>query len=564
MLLSEDDLAAIDEYAVAKRRLTNRHLFGPGVVCGLDVACAPCDRRSVVVAPGYALDCCGNDIVSGCAQTVDVIDLLRELRQRTGTDCAEPCEDGPRQDYWLVARYTEWATDPLAPYQQDDCAVGNCEFSRTREGFVLELSCERPGTPPTLLDRLRACGKASREQTGAETGAEAAAAALRLATLETRISERVAAGRSPGLDPPRRADFDRLAGGGPASTQVVADAVALVTRSTLTLAAHAAGDTPKGLTEPARTMLGDRGRELAARVLASDALQELPPADREPAIRVLQTAQDADVRDLTLADRWWLAEGTTGDAAVRQFRASAAQARSALLGRIADAGRSGCEEYRAATDLDLDRLDARSLSRASWLAKQLLRVLGSCLCDEVNPPCPACADLRVPLAKVRIDGCDVIDVCDLDRDWVVSPRAFAYWLPIVQVLRQFLLARCCSDESPAVRGESELAPLEALAREAGPLLQDPAGQERFRPLVTALRDAAAADPQRPSAPGGAAAAAATSSASAASTAATAATTATASTTPGTSADDRVKALEQQVAQLAAQLTALTAGGGGQQ
>ena len=43
MLLTEDDLQAVVDYTVAKRRLTNRHVFGPGVVCGLEVDCDPCD-----------------------------------------------------------------------------------------------------------------------------------------------------------------------------------------------------------------------------------------------------------------------------------------------------------------------------------------------------------------------------------------------------------------------------------------------------------------------------------------------------------------------------------------
>jgi len=50
---------------VAKRRLTNRHMFGPGVVCGLEVDCDPCRPGWLKVSSGYALDCCGNDIVVG-------------------------------------------------------------------------------------------------------------------------------------------------------------------------------------------------------------------------------------------------------------------------------------------------------------------------------------------------------------------------------------------------------------------------------------------------------------------------------------------------------------------
>jgi hypothetical protein len=545
MLLTEDDLRAIDEYGVGKRRLTNRYLFGAGVVCGLDVTCAPCNSRSVVVAPGYALDCCGNDIVSGCAQTVDVIELLRELRQRTGTDCDEPCQDGPRRDYWLVVRYTERPTDPLAPYQQDDCVVGDCEFSRVREGLVFELSCDRPGAPPSLLDRLRECARTTDEM----PAAAAAARALRLAALQARIAGRVATAEVPKADQPRKADFDRLAGGTPAA----ADAVSLVTRSTLVLAADAAGDSPKRLTDAARTMLEERGRELAGRVLTSDAMQALPADERERAARVLQTAQAPDVRDLTLTDRWWLAEGTTADAAAREFVATAAQARDEVLRRLAKSGRAGCADYRAAAGLDLDRLDERSVAQASRIGSLLLRSLGHCVCDEANPPCPSCTDLRVPLAKVAIDGCDVVDVCALDRDWVVSPRAFAYWLPIVEVLQRLLLTRCCGDPGKAA-ADPEAQVLLSLAREFGQLLQAPVGQPAFRDLADALGEASAADPLRPGSPPAAVPVPAPASPPAAAAAPVAAAPA--------ALDDRLEELQAQVAALTARLDALAAGGGG--
>src|SRR5256885_14881360 len=93
MLLTEDDLQAIDDYTVAKRRLTNRHMFGPGVVCGLEVDCDPCKPGWLTVAPGYALDCCGNDIVVGCPEKVDALALLRDLRRREGLGVGEACED---------------------------------------------------------------------------------------------------------------------------------------------------------------------------------------------------------------------------------------------------------------------------------------------------------------------------------------------------------------------------------------------------------------------------------------------------------------------------------------
>src|SRR5271155_4036053 len=78
-LLTEDDLQSLGDYVVAKNRLHNRFLMGSGVVCGLQVTCPPCGCGTVVVNPGYALDCCGNDIAVGCPQTLDITKMARDL-----------------------------------------------------------------------------------------------------------------------------------------------------------------------------------------------------------------------------------------------------------------------------------------------------------------------------------------------------------------------------------------------------------------------------------------------------------------------------------------------------
>src|SRR5262245_36258589 len=79
-LLTEDDLGLLTTYTTAKNRLHNRYLFGAGVVCGLWVACDPCGGGTVTVQPGYALDCCGNDLVLACPETLDINAMIRDLR----------------------------------------------------------------------------------------------------------------------------------------------------------------------------------------------------------------------------------------------------------------------------------------------------------------------------------------------------------------------------------------------------------------------------------------------------------------------------------------------------
>src|SRR5206468_7612758 len=133
-LLTEEDLQALSDYALNKQRLHNRNFLGAGVVCGLQVSCDPCGGGKLVVQPGHALDCCGNDLVLECAVELDANALVRDLRRsQRGADCGDPCADnaalaakgdGSQQPetrhYCLYLRYTETATDPVAPYATDE------------------------------------------------------------------------------------------------------------------------------------------------------------------------------------------------------------------------------------------------------------------------------------------------------------------------------------------------------------------------------------------------------------------------------------------------------------
>jgi len=188
-LLTEDDLQSLIDYVVGKNRLHNRMLFGDGVVCGLKVTKDVCDPgRKIVVSSGYALDCCGNDIVVPCAVTLDVMQLIRDLRTRMlGKDCGpDPCKPAeqtrpgsgtststttvtggfpPRPEivpyeaitpvsgethvirerpatYCLYVRYCEQQSGPVAPYDGEEaCGTGDCTDTRVREGFSFELRC---------------------------------------------------------------------------------------------------------------------------------------------------------------------------------------------------------------------------------------------------------------------------------------------------------------------------------------------------------------------------------------------------------------------------------------
>jgi hypothetical protein len=135
-LLTEEDLNRLDHYIVAKNRLHNRHLFGTGVVCGLEVVCSACDpagNSAVVVRPGYALSPCGNDIVVCRDEVVDICDLINRCRPRRD-DCVEPGWSGPApadeaaaqgQEEWVLAIcYQERPSRGVTSLRGSSCSCG--------------------------------------------------------------------------------------------------------------------------------------------------------------------------------------------------------------------------------------------------------------------------------------------------------------------------------------------------------------------------------------------------------------------------------------------------------
>ncbi len=136
-LLTDEDLRRLDHYVVAKDRLHNRYLHGPGSVCGLEVVCNACDD-TVTVRPGYAIGPCGEDIVVCRDTAVDVVDLIQGYRrQRAAVEC-EPFGAGPAQDCeaarqrWILAIcYDERPSRGVTSLRQPvparcACSCGSC------------------------------------------------------------------------------------------------------------------------------------------------------------------------------------------------------------------------------------------------------------------------------------------------------------------------------------------------------------------------------------------------------------------------------------------------------
>jgi predicted flap endonuclease-1-like 5' DNA nuclease len=150
-LLSDTDLTALVDWT--KRRLgLGRYRHGWGVVCGLDVHCAPDDRAKVVVEPGYAVDCCGADVVV-CQPTTWSLP-----GQGDDDGCADLWgkaeSDQELVAYDLAIRYVERPTDAKLALHRGGCNdAGACAFSRVEESF--ELVGPAAAGDPALRDAQR-------------------------------------------------------------------------------------------------------------------------------------------------------------------------------------------------------------------------------------------------------------------------------------------------------------------------------------------------------------------------------------------------------------------------
>jgi len=161
MILTQADLENEQRYWRLKRRLTNRAL-GQGVVWGLRARWDNL-RNVIALGPGYALDCCGNDLVVECATEQSLADLwnradpLIKARDPASFSRASSfVNNAPRlTTACLVLQYVECPQD-ARPVQTDACTPpsSRCESSRIRETTRLALVPPPPAAPPTCIDDL--------------------------------------------------------------------------------------------------------------------------------------------------------------------------------------------------------------------------------------------------------------------------------------------------------------------------------------------------------------------------------------------------------------------------
>lgn len=131
MFITKEDLRTDQNNNRIKHSLMNRAM-GQGVVWGLNVGL---DGGTVVVCPGYGVDCCGNDIVITSPYRVDADALLRDPAATRNSFSTRHA-----LRFNLLLEYYECPEDPR-PVHGDPCAPDSvsCEMSRVRETARLRL-----------------------------------------------------------------------------------------------------------------------------------------------------------------------------------------------------------------------------------------------------------------------------------------------------------------------------------------------------------------------------------------------------------------------------------------
>jgi hypothetical protein len=179
-LLSDADLTLQETYFREKNKLYHRSLDGFGVVCGLQMRCDAYCKGHIVVGDGYAIDCCGNDLVVCEPYSFDVIGELRRRKWlvEMPRDCRPPVERENPNDpeerecidkrcFYIGICYSEEPLDFATPYTTEcNPGPGPCQPTRIREGVRFEIYEELPVRPKPLDEiekRIECCFKLYRE-----------------------------------------------------------------------------------------------------------------------------------------------------------------------------------------------------------------------------------------------------------------------------------------------------------------------------------------------------------------------------------------------------------------
>lgn len=484
-LLTEEDLQALSGYVTAKSRLHNRSFFGEGVACGFEVVCHPCGGGKVIVRPGHALDCCGNDIVLSAAQTLDVNALARELRKKLqgGIDCGDPCAkpdpDDPRQRrqrYCLYVHYCESQTDPVSAFVTDEpCGTAACEPTRVREGLRFELRCREKARPAgDFLCQVSTCLGEPELLTDLTT----------LDRIVRQSEEAVALSQQDQAYDPAATDksadkLKKLIGA--AEQRRTGARFRKVVAQVAVLTVHLNRFKPGSPTDPIPPEIEKAGDELdrVAEKIVPNVKIGAPTALEKSFVRKVVEDAEAAINAATQAPpgggrKLW--QG--GDPNIAKLNGQMDEMLCALRQKLLD--RLDALPDPALRDL---RNEAKALpnpcppqttlpfDQRINLARKLVaiwrRFWKDCACRALLPPCTPCDDLGVLLACLEVENCEVVKICNLERKLVPTAAALRYWFP--GRLGERL---CCTGLSPS-RG-SLLEDLGAILDQLCPVTKDQA------------------------------------------------------------------------------------------
>ncbi|GGL14619.1 collagen-like protein [Nocardia jinanensis] len=154
-LMTERDLTDEQSYQLGKITRHNRYLHGLGIVCGLDVHEHPnpaCRPDYLVVSPGAALDCCGNEILLTHEEVVPIRELVLD---QWVADHQDEEMTGPHR-VQLCLSYRECLGEDVETLL-DSCGCGeatcdhsSCRPSRVLDSYRFGVVIDAPSAAPPL------------------------------------------------------------------------------------------------------------------------------------------------------------------------------------------------------------------------------------------------------------------------------------------------------------------------------------------------------------------------------------------------------------------------------
>ena len=406
----------------------------------------------MTVNPGYALDCCGNDIFLSCPVPIDINEKIRELGCDCGDPCPDPCgdSDGVRT-YLLCVQYAECLSEPVSPYSPGATSTA-CVNTRVQESCTFKLRFPPKKCKPQddFAAKLRDLLDEKEDDFGltydlarwdelTEPGAALLGANIvyltaadeavlaRITDVNSVLPEAVL--REECTEDNRKKALEALRG--PART---------VARFCFVPAASrwAAGTAGRTLTDNTQLDTAKDVLAKAAEKLNSWVRPSFPEAARTEAILLIdQTRSWTGAKDEKALDdlrkridlRLFIRDDHPNAMPYSLARyAKVVTELAPTFGWIAPAD----DDFTPAVLKDLD-------GRSAKVRHAFERDRRSKICEALNPPCAPCDDLCVLLATVEVKCCEVVAICNLVRRLIISPAALGYWLP----LQGLFAALCC-------------------------------------------------------------------------------------------------------------------------